>query len=1253
MELLFDGSPSAGTLFDGSEDRIPTRFVLPKRKRKSRFIEIDGHNVLRDNNYTLENGISTFSGHAAQERRRSLPKIAGARSAYFLFSNQIRPALIQSLRERGSSGIGLMSSVAREIADLWRAQNTQTTARYRAMARVDKARFAKESREREELLVAMAAEESAAAAAAARAVEALRMSKLRAAEEKKQVRARKRDAAALSRSKRPRKQSRKQVVTVHNQSVREDLAARKRRRQLSLAPHIEALRPFVSDALLDKVFRDDGQEPATPLPLVALSQQPDYIVGGTLRGYQIEGVNWLIQAHDRGINGILADEMGLGKTVQTITFLSYLKYNRKATGPSLIVVPLSVLTAWCEEFKRWSPEMRLLRLHSSCKEERERVKRQFMESPLSVDIVITTYEMMVSPNMRHLLSSRLHWRYVVMDEGHKIKNEETNISVQMAKVHSEGRLILTGTPLQNNLHELWALLSYLEVDLFGDDSGRFDQAFDLTKNLCDADQLAKAHYLLRLFQLRRLKREVEFSLPPKLEVQLEVDFVDMQRFWAEKLLSRDARMLAQCQRQLQGTGLDHTSEEEDGAQTWKRLNNLLMQLRKVCNHPYMLPGAESEFDGTTTEDLVQSSGKMVMLDRLLKKLKAQGSRAVLFTQFIGMLDILEDYCRFRGWRYARLDGSTSRVRRSLDLRVFNAPNSKVFLYLMSTRAGGLGINAQTADTCILYDSDWNPQIDLQAMARVHRIGQTKKVHVYRLVTKRSVEERILARARKKLYLDKMVNRDSTRQAMEFEKLGKKEMLKMLSFGAHAILKGDDKGGAGTMSDAQLDKVMDRTVDFGAPEKNGSSVKCGTAPSATEQQDTAETFVAEQPALDFRRMMLPEKKRKQSLQDIGSEWQKVCSAKRKREGRIVQVGGQSVLKVNNYSVEGGRYVFGKAMAGVFKVNARVSALWLGEDGGGRSEDAETFAGVVTGCNPDGSYKILFDDGYRCRAQPATSMKASTKTGRRMEMAGRDYEHESHCLICWDGGSLLCCDLCPTSFHEKCLHGHGLMARVNARIGVSAVVEKFKCPHHSCSRCGRGNSAAGGLLLRCTECPTTFCEDCEPRGQTVLDSGECERFQRLGQKHPRTAFFIQCSPQCSLFYRTRRARGSDAAVLEQQQQDRKMKRKSKSSSAPVAAAEHVAIPPDSKTCRRKSGSLVSDQDGWDWYIAGKSDTPRDIAHRYHLDATRVVYENQCIPGLTLSARLISGTPLLLGRTKDVSAKLCRSSTPVSVVGVAGLS
>ena len=629
---------------------------------------------MKANNYDLEQGISTFSGSVLNRRRRALPKIRAAQNMYNIF--MVR------------NGLHLGNASER-----WKKVSATERATYTQLAAEDKLRFQRETAEREALLnklaqkdVRDAIEQAKDEAHAERDAEQAAVDKAAA---RKQARTNNSTRRTSSMS------AERKAISDHNRMVKGECTQREIKQTAYLSQHCDAMRPFVGNQLLEKLGLGPANAPknkhkgvATPHadPAVVpqlLTNTPDYIHNGKLRDYQLRGVNWLLAMHNRGTNAILADEMGLGKTLQTITFLSYLKYELGMVGPSLVVVPLSVLTAWCNEFKRWSPTMRVMQFHSSDAGDRDRMRQKLARDPLCLDVVLTTYDMMVSQVSRYALSQQLRWRYVIMDEGHKIKNEDSGISQQMRRVMSEGRIILTGTPLQNNLHELWALLQYLVPPLFIEPKV-FDNAFDLTHNICDATVLDQAHHLLRVFQLRRLKAEVEKLMPSKHEMNLIVKLSPAQKFWAKRLLLRDARILAQVEADLSGTGLDGDKDSDDDADAddthdaWKRLNSLLMQMRKVCNHPYLLPGADPAADATsgvvggTDESIVTASSKMLLLDRLLARLFAAGNRVVLFSQFTSMLDIFEDYLTMRGYKYVRLDGSCSRTKRNLDLRVFNA-----------------------------------------------------------------------------------------------------------------------------------------------------------------------------------------------------------------------------------------------------------------------------------------------------------------------------------------------------------------------------------------------------------------------------------------------------------------------------------------------------------------------------------------------------------------------------------------------------
>ncbi|XP_005076899.1 probable global transcription activator SNF2L1 isoform X9 [Mesocricetus auratus] len=493
---------------------------------------------------------------------------------------------------------------------------------------------------------------------------------------------------------------------------------------------------------------------------VRFEVSPSYVKGGPLRDYQIRGLNWLISLYENGVNGILADEMGLGKTLQTIALLGYLKHYRNIPGPHMVLVPKSTLHNWMNEFKRWVPSLRVI-----CFVGDKDVRAAFIRDemmPGEWDVCVTSYEMVIKEKS---VFKKFHWRYLVIDEAHRIKNEKSKLSEIVREFKSTNRLLLTGTPLQNNLHELWALLNFLLPDVFNS-ADDFDSWFDTKNCLGDQKLVERLHAVLKPFLLRRIKTDVEKSLPPKKEIKIYLGLSKMQREWYTKILMKDIDVLNSA-----------------GKMDKMRLLNILMQLRKCCNHPYLFDGAEPGPPYTTDEHIVSNSGKMVALDKLLARIKEQGSRVLIFSQMTRLLDILEDYCMWRGYEYCRLDGQTPHEEREGAIEAFNAPNSSKFIFMLSTRAGGLGINLASADVVILYDSDWNPQVDLQAMDRAHRIGQKKPVRVFRLITDNTVEERIVERAEIKLRLDSIVIQQGRLIDQQSNKLAKEEMLQMIRHGA--------------------------------------------------------------------------------------------------------------------------------------------------------------------------------------------------------------------------------------------------------------------------------------------------------------------------------------------------------------------------------------------------------------------------------------------------------------------------------------
>lgn len=545
---------------------------------------------------------------------------------------------------------------------------------------------------------------------------------------------------------------------------------------------------------------------------VFLTKQPKCIKFGTLKPYQLEGLNWMIHLAEKGLNGILADEMGLGKTLQSISILAYHYEFQNCQGPHLICVPKSTLSNWMNELARWCPSLRAIKFHGTKEERNEIIQTYFTNAaaahhgnrpsdrvrnqqtgqweddnsnnPRQFDVCVTTYEVC---NTERQAIGKFTWKYLVIDEAHRLKNEASMFSKTVRTFLTSHRLLLTGTPLQNNLHELWALLNFLLPDIFSD-SDQFDEWFDLEIDDQDAkkDMISQLHKILRPFMLRRLKADVAKGLPPKTETLVMVGMSSMQKKLYKNLLLRD---------------IDNLTGSANKNRT--AILNIVMQLRKCCGHPYLFEGVEDRTLDPLGEHLVTNCGKLFMVDKLLKKLKERGSRVLIFTQMTRILDILEDYLIMRGYKYCRIDGNTEYDVRESSIAAFNAPNSEKFCFILSTRAGGLGINLQTADTCILYDSDWNPQADLQAQDRCHRLGQKKPVSVYRLVSENTVEEKIVERAQQKLKLDAMVVQQG--RLKEKDKVSKEEVMAAIRFGADTVFRSEES----TITDDDIDVILER------------------------------------------------------------------------------------------------------------------------------------------------------------------------------------------------------------------------------------------------------------------------------------------------------------------------------------------------------------------------------------------------------------------------------------------------------------
>ncbi|KAF2101696.1 SWI/SNF chromatin remodeling complex component [Rhizodiscina lignyota] len=660
------------------------------------------------------------------------------------------------------------------------------------------------------------------------------------------------------------------------------------------------------------------------------ARQPELVTGGTMRQYQLEGLEWLTSLYENGLNGILADEMGLGKTIQTISFLAFLR-EKGTFGPFLIAAPLSTTSNWVEEFRKWTPKIPVVLYHGS-KPEREEIRRKKLKRPGSEEfpVVVTSYE--ICMNDRKFLAG-FGWKFIIIDEGHRIKNLNCRLIRELQSYQSANRLLITGTPLQNNLTELWSLLHFLMPSIF-DKLESFESWFDFSalKDRNGYEQIfseerkqrlvASLHAILKPFLLRRIKADVEKLMPRKREYVLFAPLTTLQRELYQAILDGTSRSYLEEKaveqltsgtstprsggsraslkrkaidnsrantpnksaktsrasspitttsgrgrkvskrknyeeisdrkyfRQLEedeeeeetdDTPMDSEEEEEQiRADTLilakrqiasKKLQNPVMQLRLCCDSPYnffnpfsISAAANDRAEQIPDETLVSSSGKMLLLDSLLPALFNDGHKVLIFSQFKTQLDLLESYAtQLRGWNICRIDGSVPQSERQEQIKAFNTPatgraaKDASNLFLLSTRAGGQGINLAAADTVILFDSDWNPQQDLQAQDRAHRIGQTRNVIVYRFATRGTVEQTLLEQAEGKRRLEKLVIRKGglLRGESSAKKREDRDDLEELQ---KLLRRGDgekfdvDEGGKHILSERDLEILTDRSEE---------------------------------------------------------------------------------------------------------------------------------------------------------------------------------------------------------------------------------------------------------------------------------------------------------------------------------------------------------------------------------------------------------------------------------------------------------
>uniref|UniRef100_A0A3Q1BB71 Chromodomain helicase DNA binding protein 7 n=1 Tax=Amphiprion ocellaris TaxID=80972 RepID=A0A3Q1BB71_AMPOC len=545
----------------------------------------------------------------------------------------------------------------------------------------------------------------------------------------------------------------------------------------------------------------------------------EYRNGNALREYQLEGLNWLTFNWYNSRNCILADEMGLGKTIQSITFL-YEIYMKGIEGPFLVIAPLSTIPNWEREFRTWT-ELNAVVYHGS-QASRKTIQAyemyyrdaqgKIIKGVYRFHAVITTFEMILAdcPELRSI-----PWRCVVIDEAHRLKNRNCKLLEGLKMMDMEHKVLLTGTPLQNTVEELFSLLNFLEPERFPSEQTFMTEFGDLKTE----EQVQKLQGILKPMMLRRLKEDVEKNLAPKEETIIEVELTNIQKKYYRAILEKNFSFLSKG-----GAGGGGGGGGGGGASV-PNLLNTMMELRKCCNHPYLINGAEekiieefrdshggrTDMPDMALQAMIQAAGKLVLIDKLLPKLKAGGHRVLVFSQMVRCLDILEDYLIQKRYPYERIDGRVRGNLRQAAIDRFSRPDSDRFVFLLCTRAGGLGINLTAADTCIIFDSDWNPQNDLQAQARCHRIGQSKAVKIYRLITRNSYEREMFDKASLKLGLDKAVlqsmsGRENANSGVQ--QLSKKEIEDLLRKGAYGALMDEEDEGS-KFCEEDIDQILQR------------------------------------------------------------------------------------------------------------------------------------------------------------------------------------------------------------------------------------------------------------------------------------------------------------------------------------------------------------------------------------------------------------------------------------------------------------
>ncbi|KAE8146798.1 SNF2 family N-terminal domain-containing protein [Aspergillus avenaceus] len=571
----------------------------------------------------------------------------------------------------------------------------------------------------------------------------------------------------------------------------------KHKREVFFKAHRHLVRPLLGEN--DDFYQETAVSANDTIqPYRALDSQPAQL-RAVLKPYQLEGLSFLVHLRNNGMGGILGDEMGLGKTIQALALLQYVKERDSIlhyykSDPFLVVCPLSVMETWISEISRWTPGLIAAKFHGSSdhKANLKNMLKRGKNSTVKIDIIVTTYETLIS-DIRWFL--KFVWKYLILDEGHRIKNNQSRRAQTLQKLQAEYKIILTGTPVQNDLREVWSILHWLYPEVFVKATAvPFEEAFCLGDGKFDAKFLEDLRRFLGMVMLRRVKDspEVGLAIPPMTETVLSIPLAEFQRALYLRILTGIDSLLEKCDGGLKDTikqeythenpelfeqgegspidGLPMSPTKSKAGKRYRILSNTLMELRKCSIHPYMLADAIPD-PYELGPHVIVNSGKFVVLHKMIQHFViAQRKKVIIFSGFTQALNLCEDLLMtiqrdVQHCKYLRLDGNTPSAWRNLSTHLFQK-DPRYMIFLISIKAGGEGLNLTSCSTVIFLDEDWNPQVMRQAEARVHRIGQTQPVQIFKMHSKGTVEEQISRRLAKKAYVaSKVIENQSVPFAM--------------------------------------------------------------------------------------------------------------------------------------------------------------------------------------------------------------------------------------------------------------------------------------------------------------------------------------------------------------------------------------------------------------------------------------------------------------------------------------------------------